>query len=95
MSRASTPIQHSNPSKALLAGEPRLGTRFSDPRRHPRLAARVPDAPKPHPELTVKSYLVGKLGPRGFGRLLQKLETVAVEAPKKRRRPRRRKPVAA
>lgn len=43
---------------------------------------------------TVKEQLVGKYGPREFGRLLGSLEALATEPPKKRRRQPRAKVAA-
>lgn len=75
--------------QALRRGEPRVGRPFVRGQRNVK-----------HTEdrLDVRSYLVGKLGPRGYGRLLQGLTKVTVAEPVKRparRRRQRRKPVAA
>lgn len=91
--RGDTSVSLAAPSRALRRGEPRLGRSFVKGERNARHAEQA---------LDVRSLLVGKLGPRGYGRLLQRLEKVApatadtrVDKRPTRRRRRPRKAVAA
>lgn len=69
----------------LRAEVPKLGRGFmeGDPRGRQEDGA-----------LTVGSYLLGKLGTRGYGRMLQRANEAAVKPKRRRHRP-RRKAVAA
>ncbi|MGZ6662707.1 MAG: hypothetical protein ACXVHL_35890 [Solirubrobacteraceae bacterium] len=74
--------------RALHDGTPKLGRSFGKD---------LPDPPKSREDWSVKGRLVSNLGPRGYGHLLQQLETSAAASPKKKRRrkPRRKAVVPA